>query len=229
MKNFLKFICLLIFIVVSWFYGKALGLDVVGFLFFFDQTPPVRSAVLFIGGYVLITLVAWLAKDFMKIAGAMVFGAFLSTLLIWIAEMINAFILFTLSRYLGRDFVKKYVFQGRLSRLDDRLGRIGAGELFLLRALPVVPFRFLDVAAGLTKIPFYFYFIWIALASPVRIFWVQFILVGVGDSLFNDPRVLVVYLMEHQFLCMVSFVYFIISLVAIMYYQRDRTKGRRNA
>jgi uncharacterized membrane protein YdjX (TVP38/TMEM64 family) len=229
LKNFLKFFCLLAFIVFSWHYGKTLDFDLAGFLSFFDQMPQAISAILFIGGYVLITFVAWLAKDLLKIVGAMVFGASVSTLLIWIAEMINVFLLFTLSRYLGRDFVKKYLFKGKLAHIDKRLGEVGAIELFLLRALPVIPFRFLDVAAGLTKIPFYFYFIWVALASPIRIFWVQFILAGVGDSLLKDPSALVLYFMEHQYLFMVSFVYLMISLAAVVYDQCYRTKERRKA
>ena len=44
-------------------------------------------------------------------------------------------------------------------------------KLFAFRSIPLIPFRFLDLAYGLTSIPFPKYFLVSAIASPVRIFW----------------------------------------------------------
>ncbi len=151
---------------------------------YFGQFPPAFAGVAFVVLYVALTFCLWLPKDFLRIAAAYVFGTYLSTLLIWIAESLNAVILFHLSRLLGRDFVADKL-PGRFHRLDERLAHLGFIELFLLRVVLLVPYRFMDLAAGLTNIPFRTYFMAVLLGSPIRIFIRQFLWVAVGESLFE--------------------------------------------
>ncbi|MCX5710589.1 MAG: hypothetical protein NT060_01265, partial [Candidatus Omnitrophica bacterium] len=69
--------------------------------------PLVYSCVIYIISYVVITFFVFLSKDVFWLAGAVIFGVKLSALLISISEVINAFILFHLSRKFGRAFVEK--------------------------------------------------------------------------------------------------------------------------
>ncbi|RKY35104.1 MAG: hypothetical protein DRP69_02730 [Candidatus Duberdicusella sinuisediminis] len=74
---------------------------------FLRGTPLFYSCILFVFLYVVGTFFIWYLKDPLKIIGAVLFGAYLSTLLIYIAEIINAVVFFNLSSILGREFVEK--------------------------------------------------------------------------------------------------------------------------
>jgi uncharacterized membrane protein YdjX (TVP38/TMEM64 family) len=147
-----------------------------------------------------------------RFAGAVLFGAYLSTLLVFISETINAFILFHFSRFLGRDYVGNWL-KARYSNLDERLARLGFFWLFLFRSVPLVPFRFLDLACGLTRLSFKKYLTAVVLGSPIRIFWLQYILAGVGMSMFGKPYALAEYLLSNKFLFLGSFLYLILVIV----------------
>jgi uncharacterized membrane protein YdjX (TVP38/TMEM64 family) len=86
----------------------------------------------------------------------------------------------------------------------------------MFRAVPLIPFRFLDLACGLTGMPFKIYLIAVILGSPLRIFWVQYVLAGLGKSIFNNPYALVEYLLDNKILFMFSFIYLLlVILVAV--------------
>jgi uncharacterized membrane protein YdjX (TVP38/TMEM64 family) len=201
-----------------------IGLLLAGSFFHFDDTRwteffgkisfPV-AGVLFVAAYIGITFFVWFAKDLLRIAGAVAFGPFWSTLFIWIAELVNAAIFFHLSRRLGRAYVEEK-FNLKRGQLD-RAGRSGGiWHIFLLRTLPVIPFRILDLAYGLSPVPFRRYLIVSAVAMPVRIFWVQFIAAALGSSIFNIAKAMA-YFQQNIVVLELSFLYLIFSIAAVIF------------
>jgi uncharacterized membrane protein YdjX (TVP38/TMEM64 family) len=82
----------------------------------------------------------------------------------------------------------------------------------LIRVIPLVPFRILDLIFGLTKLPFRKYFFVVILASLPRIFWLQFILAGVKELSINK---IIFYFMENRIIFIFSLIYFIFSGIVV--------------
>lgn len=221
--NLSGFLLLILFLVATWVLGRFFTIDINYYRHFLLRFPLLYSAILFIVLYVLISFFIWIAKDIFKVIGALLFGAYLSTFFVWLAEMINATILFNLARILGRDFVKN-TLKVTSGNLDKRMQRFGFWGVFSLRIVPLVPFRFLDVLAGLTDIRFGEYLLAAALGSPLRIFWVQYILAAVGESVFKQPKVLTQYLLQNKFIFILSLGYFI-SVIILAQFLRRPVRG----
>ena len=203
----------------TWQVGQHVPIDDGQCQAFLARFPLYLSGPVYIFLYIIVTFFAWLAKDIFKIIGAVVFGAYVSTFLIWMAEMGNAFVMFHFSRKLGRGYVESRL-KGRLAYLDQKIDQSGFWGLFILRAFPLVPFRFMDLAAGLTKISFRKYFLIVFISSPLRIFWVQFILAGVGKAIFQRPEILVEYLTQNTIIFNVSVVYLFLAVVLLFVVKR---------
>ena len=217
----IKFFILISAILLIWYLGKFFPIDTLAIETSLKRFPVFYSGIIFIALYVVITFFIWLSKDIFRFMAAVLFGAYLSTLFIYIAETINAFILFYTARYLGRGFVENTLKANRKD-LDDRLAGVNFFWLFIFRSVPLIPFRFLDLGAGLTKISFKKYLAAVILGSPLRIFWVQFVLSGVGKSIFAKPDALIEYLSANKALFTLSLAYLLlVILVALKLKTRD--------
>lgn len=175
--------------------------------------PGLVMAAIFIAAYVLVTFFIWFSKDVFRLVAAFIFGAGLSTLLVWVAETINACLLFYFSRFMGGQFIQESISKERLLNWQQRMERhSGFFSLLLLRAVPLVPFRFFDLFMGLSGISFRKFAVIVILGSPLRIFWLQYILAAIGRNIFQGPAALINYLLEEKLLFMVSLVYLILAL-----------------
>lgn len=207
--KFLSFIAALIFI---WYLGRYVHIEsdrIEGYLRGF---PVILSGGIFILLYVVVTFFIWFSKDVFRLVAAILFGPFLSTLLVFLAEVINAFILFYFARYLGRSFVEDY-FKLKKNGLDEKLGKLNFFWLFLFRAVPLIPFRFLDLASGLTRLSFKRYITVVILGSPLRIFWLQYIIYAVGKNLLKDPYAIAEYLLGKPSVFIFSLIYLILAVI----------------
>ena len=214
-KNKIKLIIFIIAIILIYYMGRFFPIDTQAIENSLRKFPLFYSGIIFILLYAVVTFFIWLSKDIFKITAAILFGASLSALFILIAETVNAFILFYLARFLGRGFVENSL-KGTQKNLDERLAKINFLWLFLFRAVPLIPFRFLDLATGLTNISFGRYLAAVVLGSPLRIFWVQYVLAGAGKSIFNNPWAASEYLMQNKPLFFLSLVYcMLVILVAL--------------
>lgn len=171
-----------------------------------------RAAIIYIFMYVVVTFFIWLSKDIFRFVAAIIFGLFLSTILVFLAETINAAILFTLSRYLGKGFVDSFL-RSSPRNLQNKISHTNVWFIFMLRAVPLVPFRVLDLSLGLTRIRLSQYLMIVVLASPARIFWVQYILAGLGEAAFKNPWLLVNYLMDNRLAFIWSFIYLVLAVI----------------
>lgn len=208
-KELFKFFIFFITLVLIGYIGSLFHINTDTIQDYLNRFPKFYSGLIFIFLYCLVTFFIWLSKDVFRFIAAIVFGAYFSTLFIYIAELINASILFHLARVLGRGFVEKA--SGRaLKKFDEKLSGLNFFWLFLSRATPLVPFRFLDLACGLTNIPFRRYLMAVIFGSPLRIFWVQYILAGVGKGILQNPLALSAYLIENKILFILSWLYFLL-------------------
>jgi uncharacterized membrane protein YdjX (TVP38/TMEM64 family) len=215
----LKFLLLAFFILLAWFLGgrfPGLGPAIEARLEAgLRAMPLLLSAAFFVLLYVAVTFFIWLAKDIFWIAGAVYFGAFFSACLVFLAEAVNALILFSLARYLGRDYAQK-ISGRRLGALERKLSGLNFLWLFALRATPLVPYRFMDLAFGLTGLPLKRYIAAVLLGSPLKIFWIQYILAALGKSVFRGPQVMVDYFLRHQQFLWFSLLYVLLVVIVTL-------------
>ena len=212
-RKVLKFVLLLIILAVCWYLGRVFDVDVSYYREALSRYPVALSGAVFVLLYVVTTTFVWFGpKDVLRIAGAVLFGAYVSTVLVWAGEMINAAIMFYLSRVLGREYVQQKfgVKPGELEKMNDDSSLLGVTAW---RINPMIPFRLMDLAYGLTRISFRKYFCAIVLVSFFRILWLQFILAGVGANLFKDISAMLDYFLAHRDVVYFSALYFLAVIV----------------
>lgn len=197
-------------VLASVFLGRFFSLDIEKIQTFFRGFPLIFACVLFIVFYVAANFfVFWDVKDLLKPLAAVFFGAYLSTLLIYIAEIINATLFFNLSKRLGQDFVERSL-RGKFRNFYEKLENISFIWIFLLRLIILIPYRVLDISFGLSKVSFRKYMAAVLLASPPRIFWIQFIMASVGG--FSLGKIMNYYQENPHFTAFI-FLYFFISII----------------
>lgn len=202
--RFAVFLILLVGIVaLSWAYP----LDIPAIRQWLSQFPFALTAALYILIYVGVTTFIWFGTlDLFRITGALLFGPFYSTLFVYIAEVCNAAILFSLSRRMGREFIEeKFSFKDKDHRYSPQAATLWTA--LALRINPLVPFRFMDVGFGLTNLSLRNYVIAVIIGSPLRIFWLQFVIAGMGEAIFKDPLAMREYLQTHPVALLVSAAY----------------------
>lgn len=222
-KDNFKFLIFLVSLIFFWYIGRYFHFEPNALGNFFKKFPLFYSGILFIFLYVIVTFFVWLSKDVFRFAAAFLFGAYISTIFVFIAETINACLLFSFSRFMGKDFIENSI-GGKYSGFDSSLTHLSFSWLLLCRAVPLIPFRFMDMAAGLTSISFRKYLWAVILGSPVRIFWLQYILAGVGENMFSTPDAYIHYFLKNKIVFMLSFGYFILVIcVALKIKKKNKT------
>jgi len=209
----IKFLLFVIAVALFWYLGRFFNIDPQRFRCALGQFPPLYSGALFVLLYVVVTFFIWFSKDIFRLAAALLFGPYLSTLLVFTAESLNAVILFNFSRLLARGFVEASLKE-KYAGLDRRLGEVNIFWLLLFRMTPLLPFRFLDLAAGLSRLSFKKYAAAVVLGSPVRIFWLQYILAGVGEAIFKRPEAVAEYLLSNKPVFIASLAYLALVILA---------------
>lgn len=214
-NNKLKFVIFIISIVLLIVIGRFFSVDIRQLRMSLLKFPVLASGLIFIVLYVAVTFFIWFSKDIFRIAASLVFGPVLSTALVLIAELINAFVLFNFSRMLGRGFVEENL-KGKYRSLDEKFARANFAWLFIFRAVPLIPFRFMDMACGLTRIPLRKYIIVAALGSLPRIFWLQYILAAVGQGVLTNPAATADYLMLNKPAFIFTFIYLALVILVLV-------------
>jgi len=227
-KRKIKFFLLVAILGVLWYLGATragiINTHLESIQSYLESVPLLLAGAIFVGLYVIVTFFVWFSKDFFRFAGALIFGLFGSTILILIAEAINACLLMYLSRSLGRGFLKDSL-SGRYAGLEKRISKTGFLWLLLFRGTPLLPFRFLDLAAGLTTISLGRYMLAGIIGSPLRIFWQQYAYTVFKDAVFN-PSLLIKQLNQNPQkslpLILSTFVYVVLIIIVAI-----RLKPRR--
>lgn len=209
--GFLLFVILLL---ALWYLGRFIDIDTDEISRYLAGFPLALSGLVYIILYIAVSFFIFFAKDIFWLSGAILFGPILSTVFICIAEFFNAMILFSLARLLGREYVAGSL-KGRYKELDAKLGNISFFWLFVFRAAPLIPYRFMDLAAGLTKINFRKYLLAVIIGSPVKMFWIQYVLYGVGKNVLKDPSLMVDYFLKNKVFMFMGVFYLALVIMAI--------------
>lgn len=216
--RFLIFTVLLAILIIG---GGAFNVDSQKINSFLKEVPFTYSCIVFILLYVVGTFFIWYLKDPLKIVGAVVFGAYTSTALIYVSEIINACIFFNLSNILGKEFVETKL-TGRFKSFYEKFKDMNLGLVFILRAAPLVPYRILDLSFGLSKFDFRKYMLVVILASAPRIFVIQFILAAIKG--FSMER-MTIYLQSNSVVLMWIFLYSLLALAAAFILMKKMKKS----
>ena len=214
-KYRLELLILILAVCSFWYLSRYFPIEIPLIQRSLSAFPLAISAPLYIILYVVVTFFIFFSKDLFWLMGALLFGPFLSATLICIAVVINSFMRFYISRSLSRAYVEKRL-SGRYHKLDEKLSSISLFWLLVLRAAPLIPYRFLDLASGLTKMRFRKYLVAVIFGTPVKMFWIQYIIYSVGRSIFNDPVVLMEYFLNHKILLFLGFGYIILIIMALV-------------
>jgi len=213
-KEMIKFFIFILLLICLWKLGGYFQFAPDLLKKYLDRYPLIFSGIIFVILYVVVTFFVWLSKDIFRVVSAIIFGANLSTILVSIAEIINAYILFHFSRIMGKEFIEKKIFKEKFSYYKELLEkRSSFFGLFILRATPLVPFRFMDMFMGLSPISFKRYLLVVLLGSPLRIYWLQFILASLGMAVFKEPQKLIDYLANNKIIFIISLIYVILVII----------------
>ncbi|EGN0372051.1 TVP38/TMEM64 family protein [Escherichia coli] len=111
--------------------------------------------------YILLFIIATLfllPGSILVIAGGIVFGPLLGTLLSLIAATLASSCSFLLARWLERDLLLKYVGHSHtFQAIEKGIARNGIDFLILTRLIPLFPYNIQNYAYGLTTIAFWPY------------------------------------------------------------------------
>ncbi|RDK91871.1 TVP38/TMEM64 family protein [Enterobacillus tribolii] len=97
-------------------------------------------------------LAAPLPAFLITLANAALFGWWQGAILSWVSAMAAAALCFMLSRWLGREWVARWVSPAALASCDRFFIQYGKYTILICRLLPFVSFDLVSYAAGLTSI-----------------------------------------------------------------------------
>lgn len=138
------------------------------------------APVAFVVLYAVLTVLVF-PGSVLTIAGGIVFGTTLGTVLAVVGASLGSAGAYLVGRRLGREQVAKLA-GSRIGPIDEWLERRGFVAVLYARLLPVVPFNILNYVAGVTSIRFRDYL----LASVIGIVPGTFAYAALGGS-FRDP------------------------------------------
>lgn len=108
------------------------------------------GAVGFVVAYGLITLTP-VPKNVVGIAGGVIWGFALGSLMVYVGALIGAALAFLIGRALGRESVERFT-GARVERVDDVLRRRGLLSIIGVRLIPILPFTVINYTASLTAV-----------------------------------------------------------------------------
>ena len=204
----------LLFIICGFVLSQMFVMDLDDFKETLNSYPKIFAGIVFVVIYVVSTMaILFGPKDVLRIAGAIIFGPYVSSAFVWVGEMCNLLILFGVSRKLGREYVqKKFKLNDGIIGKSKKRGMTVCG-IFTLRINPLIPFRLMDLSFGLTSVDLKRYFLVCLFASVPRIFLVQYIIHGVGHNIFGDLSSVIVYLQRAPDVIMYAGFYMLVVIV----------------
>lgn len=102
------------------------------------------------------------------VAGTLVFGPWMTTVISIVAQMLGAVAAFYIGRKLGRKVVAWIAGEEQTKKWETKLGK-GKYAFFLMMLFPVFPDDLLCLVAGLTTMSFRFFFVTNIITRPIAI------------------------------------------------------------
>ncbi|MGE3805541.1 MAG: TVP38/TMEM64 family protein [Gemmataceae bacterium] len=142
------------------------------------------AGLIYVAIYILGTLFL-VPGTALSFAGAVVFGAYLGTLLTWIGATIGATLSFLAAKLLGRDFVTS-LFGNKLDGLDRRIRDNGFTGLLIIRLVPAFPYNVVNFGSGFTSIGLRDYVLATAIGILPGTFVYQFLFAKFGRAILKE-------------------------------------------
>ena len=124
-------------------------------------------------------VVCFLPAAILTAGGGFIFGMMWGSIYVLVGATIAANVTFLLGRHIARDWIaRKLQAQPRFIALDEAVAREGWKIVALVRLAPIFPFSITSYAFGLTRIPFWKYFLANFAMIPGVLMYVYFGSVG---------------------------------------------------
>jgi uncharacterized membrane protein YdjX (TVP38/TMEM64 family) len=115
------------------------------------QDHTLLMILVFILVYIIQTALSLPGATILTLAAGAIFNALLGTLVVNLGATIGATLAMVFSRYLFRDAVEKKLGQ-KVKNISQGFAENGINYLLFLRLVPLFPFWFINLAAGLTRL-----------------------------------------------------------------------------
>ncbi len=113
------------------------------------------GALIFVGFQVFQVVVSVIPGEIFQVAAGFLFGHFKGFMLAMLGCLLGEVICFSLAKFLGKDFIRLFISEEKLSIYRDRLNSKGAYTIcFLLYLLPGIPKDIICYIAGVSEIDF---------------------------------------------------------------------------
>lgn len=100
---------------------------------------------------VIQVVIPFIPGGLLTLSGGFIFGKYLGTLYSIVGMVIGSFIVFTISKRLGRPFVEKIINRKKLRKYDHFFEKHGEITLFFSRLMPFFPHDIISYSIGLTS------------------------------------------------------------------------------
>lgn len=134
--------------------------------------------------FIVEALVAPLPTWFLMIANGMLFGPWIGALVSFIGVMAGALAAFAVARWVARRFIRGFIPEGLLKRVDDFSRANGFAVLLVLRLVPFTSTDLWSYVAGLSRLPVLHFVAATALGDIPGIALFSF----VGPAVLENPR-----------------------------------------
>jgi len=115
-----------------------------------DPYAPVIYVLFYIGGVVL-----FLPGMALTLLSGVLFGFWKALILVVIGSNVGCQITFFISRFLGRDFVQKFIkAESFIDKVSEKIKSNGFLVIFYLRIIPLFPFNMTNYVSGLTPVKY---------------------------------------------------------------------------
>ncbi|PWI58537.1 TVP38/TMEM64 family protein [Sulfoacidibacillus thermotolerans] len=104
-----------------------------------------------IGSIILMALLCIIPfpAEFLMVIDMQIFGVWLGILYVWLGAMLGSYVTFLLAKHFGEGWIRKFVADKHLEKLNELVGRHGAIGLLMARLIPLIPFVVLNYASAM--------------------------------------------------------------------------------
>lgn len=142
----------------------------------------------------------------LTLCGGAIFGAAWGTVYNVLASNLGATLAFLTARYLGRDFVARFM-KGRIESFDEKVAEHGFRFIFTLRLIPIIPFNGLNLGSGLSRIKYRHYLTGSAIGMlPATFIYTYFADALLGGVTGSGKKALTNLIIASALLILISFV-----------------------
>lgn len=124
----------------------------------FVENNYLKSVLLYIGVYIVVIAMNLPGAGVMTFSGGVLFGILPAMLYVNISASVGGSIAFLVTRNFFGIFVQER-FGDKLKKFNQDIERYGKNYLLTMRLIPIFPFFFVNIAAGVTKVS-YMTFLW---------------------------------------------------------------------